>query len=105
MTVMPCGNCGKYVKDNVAGTECEHCGWKVGQGITLTDPICGNCGKAKSEHAKELNRPELFCYMHTTGDIFTDEPRESVIFDKMQERYPTLYESLVEEWKRENGHV
>lgn len=35
MTVMPCGNCGKFVKDNIFGTACEHCGWKVGQGITI----------------------------------------------------------------------
>lgn len=35
MTIVPCGNCGKYVKDNIIGTACD-CGWRVGDGCVAT---------------------------------------------------------------------
>lgn len=35
MTVMPCGACGEYVQDNLIGTQCKKCGWKVGDAVVI----------------------------------------------------------------------
>lgn len=67
------------------------------------DPNCGNCGKPLSAHYRGR---EIFCFTHTNGgDIFTDEPLEELIVARMVERHPEIYEVLVDEWKRENGHL
>ena len=70
-----------------------------GESKMNSDPVCGNCGKPKSKH---YFKHEIFCYTHTTGDIYRTEPREDFILDKMAERYPELYQELVDEWKRDN---
>lgn len=66
------------------------------------DPICGNCGKALSKHYHES---EVFCFTHTNGDVFTDEPNDSVIFAAFVERHPDIYDALVADWKAANGHT
>ena len=66
-----------------------------------SEPICGNCLKPLSEHYHER---EIFCFTHTSGDIYRTEPREDLILDKMAERYPDLYQKLVDEWKLKHGH-
>lgn len=35
MTVMPCPQCGEYIEDNLFGTQCKKCGYKVGQAISV----------------------------------------------------------------------
>lgn len=70
--------------------------------IVPGDPICGNCGNPLSKHYHEH---EEFCNLTTTGDIFTDEPRESLIIDKLVENHLEEYEQIILEWKKENGHI
>ena len=65
-------------------------------------PICGNCGKLKSEHYHERN--EVFCFTDTTGDVFTDEPPEGYIMNQVIEYYPRLYDRIIRQWKIKNGH-
>lgn len=72
----------------------------------MSDPICGNCGNPLSEHFVETYGSEtrMYCYTHTTGDIFTDEPQDSAILSMLVERRPEIYDELVVTWKTENGH-
>lgn len=70
--------------------------------VMRADPICGNCGKPFSQHYHEH---EEFCFPDTTGDIFSDEPREDWVLGQMADRYPHLYEEIELEWKRANGHA
>lgn len=37
------------------------------------DPICGNCGKKRSQHYRE---DQLYCNTRTNGDVFTDTPND-----------------------------
>lgn len=63
--------------------------------------ICGNCEKRYSEHYFEN---EVFCFLNTTSDIFTDEPNESIVLNMIINKYPSLYDKCVSEWKINNGH-
>ena len=65
------------------------------------DPICGNCGQPYSKHYFER---EDYCYHDTTGDVFMDEPHDQWVMERMAERHPELFDAIVAEWKRENGH-
>jgi len=68
------------------------------------DPICGNCGNPLSTHHREAHRSDIFCNLTTTGDIYTTEPQEDMITARMVELYPQIYDRIVDEWKRKNGH-
>lgn len=68
----------------------------------IDDPICGNCSRPLSVHYHET---EEYCYPDTTGDVFTDEPRDDLILERFADRFPEEYSKLVQEWKIENGHV
>lgn len=72
----------------------------------MTDPVCGNCGNPLSAHFVESYGREVrtYCNQVTNGDVFTDEPSESALFDMLVERMPEVYESLLAAWKREHGH-
>jgi len=69
--------------------------------MSKEDPICGNCGKPYSEHYFER---EVFCNSYTNGDTFQDEPHEQWVMEQMADRHPELFDAIVDEWKRENGH-
>lgn len=66
------------------------------------DPICGNCGQPYSKHYFER---EIYCYQNTNGDIYRAEPQESWVLSELADRYPELYEQIVQEWKVDNGHA
>jgi len=68
----------------------------------IEDPICGNCGKHKSEHHFEN---EIFCFTDTTGDIFTDEPHDYRLIDFIEHFYPEQHAQYIKEWKRMHGHL
>lgn len=71
------------------------------------NPICGNCGKPLRTHWQ--NPHNIYCYEHTNGDIFTDEPSEDFIIQEIvkryQELYPNIMEDIVKEWRIDNGHA
>ena len=69
---------------------------------TGKNPICGNCEKRKVDHYFES---EIYCFENTTGDIFTDEPREDLITNMMVGLYPEIYTQLVSHWKKKSGHL
>lgn len=71
-----------------------------------TDPVCGNCGNPLSQHFVEGYGSEVrtYCNQTTNGDVFTDEPSDSALFDMLVERMPDVYEALRASWKKENGH-
>ncbi len=69
----------------------------------MCDPICGNCGNKKSEHYFEFG--EVFCFTHTTGDIFTDTPRDEMIFNMILDDNPDMYDEYLARWKKANGHT
>jgi hypothetical protein len=73
----------------------------------MTDPICGNCGKAYSKHYHENygNGIEHFCTLTTNGDIFTDTPLDGILFDMLCNENPNLYEELLTKWRKANGHT
>ncbi len=64
--------------------------------------ICGNCFAPKSEHYKA---DKLYCFKHTDGDLFTDEPDENLILSILMERHADEYDQIVADWKRDNGHT
>jgi len=66
------------------------------------DPICGNCFAPLSKHFHEN---EIYCFPNTTGDIFKDEPPDSLILEQLYERHKEEYDDLVLLWKRNNGHI
>lgn len=63
--------------------------------------VCGNCGKTLSEHYHE---DQEYCFENTTGDIFTDDPSDTILADYIRATYPELHSSYVIEWKKRNGH-
>lgn len=67
-----------------------------------SDPICGNCSHPKSTHYHE---DRIYCFKRTNGDVFTDEPQDSVILDAFITQHGCLYDALVNQWKRANGHI
>ncbi len=68
-----------------------------------SDPICGNCGKPKSDH--ESHPSGLYCFDYTNGDLFTDDPSSELMADHIERFHPRLWCLLVAGWKVENGHV
>lgn len=73
----------------------------------IKNPICGNCGKPLRTHWQ--NPHNIYCYEHTNGDIFTDEPNEEwtieQALEKYLELYPTAWKDIISNWKKENGHA
>jgi len=73
----------------------------------MADPICGNCGKPLSKHFKEDQT--YFCYEHTNGDAFDNEPSERWLDQKVIEyalsQRPDIYDELILSWQKENGHL
>lgn len=63
--------------------------------------VCGNCEKAYNEHYFEH---EVYCFTNTTGDIFTEEPNDNIVSDIIYEKHHELVQSVINEWKAENGH-
>ena len=63
-----------------------------------SSPICGNCGKPYNDHYFE---DRVYCYQHTTGDIYTEEPNDDCVVALIP---PSVWKSYVDQWKRENGH-
>lgn len=70
--------------------------------VMRDDPIYGNCLQKRSKHYHES---EIYCFSNTTGDVYTDEPMDSVIACRVLEKYPHLFEEQYLEWKKENGHA
>lgn len=72
----------------------------------IRDPICGNCENPLSQHYREnVGKEErIYCYTHTNGDLFTNTPPDSWVFNELLERHPDIYDALVAEWKMANGH-
>ena len=68
------------------------------ESTACSSPICGNCGKPLHEHYFE---DEVYCYLDTNGDIYTDDPREDFVTALIP---PSVWEGYVDQWKRENGH-
>lgn len=82
MTVMPCGNCGKYVKDNIHGTACEHCGWKVGQGITIAcTPSAASAGYRWLENGEAFQKNDEFATTKKLTGIYylTTDPNDDSV--------------------------
>lgn len=73
----------------------------------MSDPVCGNCGNPLSAHYRERCGAEtrVYCNTTTNGDVFTDEPQDSAILQMLVDRMPDIYDALVRDWKRENGHA
>lgn len=65
------------------------------------DPICGNCGKKRSQHYRE---DQLYCNTRTNGDVFTDTPNDYHLVGYLMNRMPTVHEKVVLFWRQENGH-
>lgn len=95
-----CGNCFQLFDVEVWGTA-DHLNMNTLGKTPAKDPTCGSCFKPLSKHYHER---EIFCTATTTGDIYTTEPRDDYILDLMSERHPELYQAIVNEWKKENGH-
>ncbi len=73
----------------------------------MSDPICGNCSKPLSEHTKECET--YFCYEHTNGDVFTNEPSDEWLLEQIRNYAisinPGIEDALISKWKRDNGHT
>ena len=69
--------------------------------------VCGNCGAPYWRHYFERYGSEIreYCYTHTNGDIFRDEPSEHTIFEMILSDHPDMYEEYLTRWQRENGHL
>ena len=78
----------------------------VPEGVAF-DPICGACDKRLSRHHREQydGVQRIYCNTTTTGDVFTDEPRDAAILEMLAERMPDTHNALVAAWKREHGHA
>ena len=68
----------------------------------MSDPVCGNCGHALSEHQRECET--YFCYPDTNGDTFDTEPTAEIFVAWLEERDSSSYDARVKEWKDEHGH-
>lgn len=66
------------------------------------EAVCGHCGGRYDKHYFET---EIFCFPNTTGDIYTEEPNDDIIFEMITESDPDLYDKMVKKWKEENGHL
>lgn len=66
------------------------------------DPICGNCGKKRSNHYQEDDG--VYCFRHTSGDVFKYTPNDMELMAFYEEKHPRGYARLVREWRQENGH-
>lgn len=63
--------------------------------------ICGGCGKKFSKHYHE---DEDYCFSHTNGDIFTDEPHDTHLVNFIRNWKPEFIEAAIEAWRAKNGH-
>ena len=65
------------------------------------DPTCGNCGMPLSRHYHE---DEVFCNDTTSGDVFTDDPSDTILMVYIRRKSDELYRQIVKDWKQEHGH-
>ena len=63
--------------------------------------ICGHCGRRRDQHFFE---DEIYCFEHTNGDLWTDEPGWENIGAMIESEYPVLWKEMVAKWKEDNGH-
>ena len=70
------------------------------------DPICGACRNPRSLHHEERHGETdyLFCNLETTGDVFTDEPRDSDLMDLLARERPGVLDEMLHMWRVQNGH-
>lgn len=66
------------------------------------DPVCGDCGKNQSGHFVENG--VAYCNELTTGDVFTSEPSSEALIEHMKDHHPTMFNSILRNWKFHNGH-
>lgn len=65
------------------------------------DPICGNCGKKRSEHCRKGD--EGYCYSHTY-DEFASTPSDKTLMLYMRQNRPSMVREMQRLWRQENGH-
>lgn len=70
------------------------------------DPICGHCDKPLSQHHEGYDDGAIrvFCYLHTNGDWFSDEPDADALVEILEEERPEVYEEMFYLWRVRNGH-
>lgn len=68
---------------------------------TEKDPICGECGKPLSKHFHEDRE---YCNEVTNGDVFTDDPSDTMLMAFIRKKSSGIYDRMVTVWKLENGH-
>lgn len=69
----------------------------------MSEPICGNCGKPRSQHYgedKDYCR-EAVSYFQTD---FSETPSDSTLMSWLRHESPVLYEQAVLRWKQAHGH-
>ena len=66
-----------------------------------SDPICGNCGKPRSEH--HTQPMGLFCSWISSG-AFTAEPSDATLIAWMRRNFADAAEIVTQDWKRHHGH-
>lgn len=64
-----------------------------------SDPICGNCGKPRSEHVPNMGEvcPQQQGY-------FTSEPSDATLMAWMRKTYSVWVRAAAREWSRHHGH-
>lgn len=67
--------------------------------MACSSAICGNCGKAFSDHYHEFG--EDYCYLETTGDLFTSEPSTDLLLGMFTDEQ---IEEAKQRWRTTNGH-
>lgn len=68
----------------------------------MKDPVCGNCGNKRSVHYHE---DRIYCFDHTNGDVFTDEPSDAILVGWIEYAHTDTHKMLVNDWKHANGHT
>lgn len=72
------------------------------------DPICGNCGKKRSEHGLIYRGDVLSCDGVGDGNYsgydFLETPNAKALAEFIQQRFPSVYDDMVQKWRQENGH-
>lgn len=71
--------------------------------VMMAEKVCGNCRKSYSDHINGRVIGEVYCYEDTNGDLFTSNPTDCTLVEWLMEK--GSYDALVEEWKKEHGHL
>lgn len=66
------------------------------------DPVCGECGRAKSDHRDEICP---LVYFPSREYVFDAIPQSPVLTHWIEARLPSLHAALVSAWQREHGHT